>query len=137
MRSLVAAFIAGLLFGIGLYVAQMVNPEKVLAFLDISGRWDPSLALVMGAAVGVTALGFPLVFRRGKPLWAAGFSLPTYHDIDRPLLLGAALFGIGWGIAGYCPGPAVAALLIHPAEAVPFVLAMLGGAWVQSRTFRR
>ena len=137
MRSLVAAFIAGLLFGIGLYVDQMINPEKVLAFLDISGRWDPSLALVMGAAVGVTTLGFPMVFRRGKPLWEASFSLPTYHDIDRPLLLGATLFGIGWGMAGFCPGPAIAALLINPAEAVPFVLAMLLGARVQSRQSHR
>lgn len=137
MRTLAAAFIAGVLFGIGLYVAQMVNPEKVLAFLDVGGRWDPSLALVMGAAVGVTALGFPRVLRGEKPLWAARFSLPADHDIDRPLLLGAGLFGLGWGMAGYCPGPAVAALLIQPAEAVPFVLAMLGGAWVQSRTVRR
>lgn len=136
MRSLTASFIAGLLFGIGLYVAQMVNPDKVLAFLDVSGQWDLSLALVMGAAVSVTALGFPVVFRRGKPLWSDTFSLPAHHDIDRPLLLGAALFGIGWGMAGYCPGPAIAALLINPAEAVPFVLAMLLGARVQSRQFR-
>lgn len=133
MKSLAAAFVAGLLFGIGLFVAQMVNPHKVIAFLDVPGGWDPSLALVMGSAVLVTAVGFPRVFRRGGPLWASTFSLPDYHDIDRNLLGGAALFGIGWGIAGYCPGPAVAALLINPAEAIPFVAAMLLGAWMQSR----
>ncbi|MDY6957276.1 MAG: DUF6691 family protein [Pseudomonadota bacterium] len=133
MRALAAAFVAGLLFGIGLFVAQMVNPHKVIAFLDVPGDWDPSLALVMGSAVLVTAVGFPLVFRRGSPFWAPTFSLPADHDIDRSLLGGAALFGIGWGIAGYCPGPAVAALLINPAEAIPFVAAMLLGAWTQSR----
>jgi uncharacterized membrane protein YedE/YeeE len=131
MKSLMAAFAAGLLFGMGLFVAQMVNPHKVLAFLDLAGHWDPSLALVMGAAVGVTALGFPKVLGRKKPLWEPAFSLPIYRDIDRDLLSGAALFGIGWGIAGYCPGPAIAALLINPAEAIPFVLAMLAGAWTQ------
>ncbi|HXF08812.1 MAG TPA: DUF6691 family protein [Candidatus Acidoferrales bacterium] len=137
MSARVAAFVAGLLFGIGLYTAQMVNPNKVLAFLDIAGRWDPSLALVMGSAVLITGLGFPLVLRRSKPVWNDSFSLPMRRDIDRPLLLGAALFGIGWGMAGYCPGPAIAALLINPAEAVPFVLAMLLGARVQSRQSRR
>ncbi|NCU00718.1 DUF6691 family protein [Candidatus Macondimonas diazotrophica] len=133
MRALAAAFVAGLLFGIGLFMAQMVNPHKVIAFLNVRSDWDPSLALVMGSAVLVTAVGFPLVFRRRSPLWASTFSLPDYHDIDRRLLGGAALFGIGWGIAGYCPGPAVAALLINPAEAIPFVAAMLLGAWMQSR----
>ena len=136
MSSRVAAFMAGLLFGIGLYVAQMVNPNKVLSFLDIAGRWDPSLALVMGSAVLVTGLGFPLALRRGKPLWGDGFTLPTRRDIDRDLLVGAALFGIGWGIAGYCPGPAIAALLIHPSEAIPFVVAMLVGGWAQARRAR-
>lgn len=137
MSARVAAFVAGLLFGIGLYTAQMVNPVKVLAFLDIAGRWDPSLALVMGAAVLITGLGFPLVLRRSKPLWGNNFTLPTRRDIDRDLLAGAALFGIGWGIAGYCPGPAIAALLIHPTEAIPFLLAMLAGGWAQARRVQR
>lgn len=137
MSSRVAAFVAGLLFGIGLYTAQMVNPDKVLAFLDIAGGWDPSLALVMGSAVLITGLGFPLVLRRSKPVLGDSFSLPMRRDIDRDLLTGAALFGVGWGIAGYCPGPAIAALLIHPAEAIPFLLAMLAGGWAQARLVQR
>lgn len=137
MKSLVAAGISGILFGLGLTVAQMVNPQKVIGFLDVAGRWDPSLALVMGGGVLVTALSFPWIQGRGQPLWATRFSLPTRRDIDRNLLLGAALFGIGWGIAGYCPGPAIAALVIHPSEAIPFVLAMLAGAWLQPRWIGR
>ena len=130
MKARVAALISGILFGLGLTVSRMVNPKKVLGFLDVAGQWDPSLLLVMGGGVLVTVLSFPWIQRRGRPLWAERFSLPTRSDIDRNLLLGAALFGIGWAIAGYCPGPAIAALLINPAEAVPFVLAMLLGAWL-------
>ncbi|HMW15791.1 MAG: YeeE/YedE family protein [Pseudomonadales bacterium] len=137
MKARVAALISGILFGLGLTVSQMVNPQKVLGFLDVAGQWDPSLLLVMGGGVLVTVLSFPWIQRRGRPLWAERFSLPTRSDIDRNLLLGAALFGIGWAIAGYCPGPAIAALLINPAEAVPFVLAMLLGAWLQPRWLGR
>ncbi|HMW84018.1 MAG TPA: YeeE/YedE family protein [Pseudomonadales bacterium] len=137
MKARVAALISGILFGLGLTVSQMVNPKKVLGFLDVAGQWDPSLLLVMGGGVLVTVLSFPWIQRRGRPLWAERFSLPTRSDIDRNLLLGAALFGIGWAIAGYCPGPAIAALLINPAEAVPFVLAMLLGAWLQPRWLGR
>jgi len=137
MKARVAALISGILFGLGLTVSQMVNPQKVLGFLDVAGQWDPSLLLVMGGGVLVTVLSFPWIQRRGRPLWAERFSLPTRSDIDRNLLLGAALFGSGWAIAGYCPGPAIAALLINPAEAVPFVLAMLLGAWLQPRWLGR
>lgn len=137
MKARVAALISGILFGLGLTVSQMVNPQKVLGFLDVAGQWDPSLLLVMGGGVLVTVLSFPWIQRRGRPLWAERFSLPTRSDIDRNLLLGAVLFGIGWAIAGYCPGPAIAALLINPAEAVPFVLAMLLGAWLQPRWLGR
>ncbi|HQN40732.1 MAG TPA: YeeE/YedE family protein [Pseudomonadales bacterium] len=137
MKARLAALISGILFGLGLTVSQMVNPKKVLGFLDVAGQWDPSLLLVMGGGVLVTVLSFPWIQRRGRPLWAERFSLPTRSDIDRNLLLGAALFGIGWAIAGYCPGPAIAALLINPAEAVPFVLAMLLGAWLQPRWLGR
>ncbi len=137
MKARLAALISGILFGLGLTVSQMVNPQKVLGFLDVAGQWDPSLLLVMGGGVLVTVLSFPWIQRRGRPLWAERFSLPTRSDIDRNLLLGAALFGIGWAIAGYCPGPAIAALLINPAEAVPFVLAMLLGAWLQPRWLGR
>jgi len=137
MKARLAALISGILFGLGLTVSQMVNPKKVLGFLDVAGQWDPSLLLVMGGGVLVTVLSFPWIQRRGRPLWAERFSLPTRSDIDRNLLLGAALFGIGWAIAGYCPGPAIAALLINPAEAVPFVLAMRLGAWLQPRWLGR
>lgn len=137
MKARLAALLSGVLFGIGLTVSQMVNPQKVLGFLDVAGQWDPSLLLVMGGGVLVTLLSFPWIQRRGQPLWAERFSLPTRSDIDRNLLLGATLFGIGWAIAGYCPGPAIAALLINPAEAVPFVLAMLLGAWLQPRWLGR
>ena len=137
MKNLGAALISGVLFGLGLSVAQMVNPLKVIAFLDVTGFWDPSLALVMGGGVLVTELLFPWTQSRSQPLWAPRFNLPASAAIDRKLLAGAILFGIGWGIAGYCPGPAIAALLIHPAEAIPFVLAMLAGAWLQPRWFGR
>jgi len=137
MKSLSAALISGVLFGLGLSVAQMVNPLKVIAFLDVTGFWDPSLALVMGGGVLVTVLLFPWIQSRPQPLWAPRFHLPASAAIDRKLLAGAILFGIGWGIAGYCPGPAIGALLIHPAEAIPFVLAMLAGAWLQPRWFGR
>ena len=107
LKRNLAALAAGLLFGLGLAVAQMTNPLKVLAFLDIFGNWDPSLALVMGGAVAVTLVGFRLVLRQPAPLFDTKFHLPTRRDLDRNLLLGAALFGTGWGIAGFCPGPVV------------------------------
>jgi len=123
-----AALLCGTLFGLGLAVAQMTSPLKVLAFLDIFGNWDPSLALVMAGAVGVTLIGFRFVLRRPAPAFDVRFYLPTRQDLDRPLLIGSALFGIGWGIAGYCPGPVVAALAFGSLEAVIFVAAMLVGA---------
>lgn len=117
------AFVGGLLFGAGLAVAQMVDPHKIQGFLDFAGHWDPSLALVMVGALAVTAPGYYLLrTRRSAPLCDARFHLPEQHTIDRPLLLGAALFGIGWGLAGYCPGPAFAALVINPYEAVMLLL---------------
>ncbi len=116
---MISAFGAGLLFGIGLWLSGMANPRKVLDFLDVAGNWDPSLLLVMGGAVAVTALAFrPLV--RKKQL--------TFKDaIDAPLILGAAIFGIGWGIGGYCPGPAITALSNLSADVFVFVAAMVAG----------
>jgi len=102
MRLPVSTFIAGLLFGGGLTVSQMVNPEKVISFLDITGNWDPSLAFVMGGALLVTLIGYKFVLKRSGPLFDDKFRLPTRKDIDAPLLIGAALFGIGWGLAGLC-----------------------------------
>ncbi|MCC5795490.1 MAG: YeeE/YedE family protein [Chromatiales bacterium] len=126
-----AALLCGLLFGVGLAVAQMTNPMKVLAFLDIFGDWDPSLAFVMGGALAVMLVGYPLVRRRGAPLFDSQFHVPTRRDLDARLIGGSALFGIGWGIAGYCPGPVIAALGFGITEPLLFVAAMLAGAQLQ------
>jgi hypothetical protein len=127
MRQALAALVAGLLFGLGLTVSQMANPAKVLGFLDLAGDWDPSLAFVLAGAVATAAVGFRLVQRAGRPLLAPAFRLPTATRIDRPLLLGAALFGLGWGLVGFCPGPALAALGLDGLPVPVFVLAMLAG----------
>jgi len=140
MVQIVAALAAGLLFGAGLTLSQMVNPAKVLGFLDITGNWDPSLAFVLAGAVGTAALGFRLVRRhRTAPVFAAEFDLPGARDIDRRLVIGATLFGIGWGLVGLCPGPALAALAIAPAQVALFVAAMLVGmaGFEVSRSFAR
>lgn len=127
LRPLVA-LISGLFFGLGLIVSGMVSPGKVLAFLDFSGpAWDPSLALVLLSAVGVSALGAALGRHRGAPLLAPTFSGPPRQTLDGRLLLGAALFGVGWGLVGYCPGPALAALALGAPTAWVFVAAMLVG----------
>lgn len=123
----VVALLAGLLFGAGLTVSGMVNPHRVIGFLDITGRWDPTLALVMGGALLVTFPTFPRVLRRSRPLFAARFELPTKVRVDGALLLGAALFGAGWGIGGFCPGPGIAALATGSVDVVLFVAAMLLG----------
>ncbi|MGO9133061.1 MAG: DUF6691 family protein [Methylovirgula sp.] len=127
MKTLVAAFLCGLIFGIGLIVAQMSNPAKVLNFLDIAGAWDPSLAFVMIGAIPVAAIGFALSRRRKAPLLAEKFQTPAATKIDLPLVIGAALFGIGWGLVGFCPGPALTALGFGRSEAAIFVAAMLAG----------
>ncbi|KAA6172835.1 DUF6691 family protein [Pseudomonas fluorescens] len=123
----VTAFIAGLLFGLGLLLAGMANPSKVLAFLDLAGAWDPSLALVMGGAIAV-AIG-PLTWarRHARSLLGAPMQFPAKRELDRRLIGGSLLFGIGWGIAGICPGPAVAILLTGHWQALVFMVAMLGG----------
>ncbi len=126
-RSHITAFIAGLIFGIGLLLAGMANPAKVLAFLDIAGHWDPSLALVMGGAIPVSAIGFYLTRHRTAPLFSASFQVPTNRKLDKRLVLGALGFGVGWGLAGFCPGPALVALGTGSLKAVVFVAAMLSG----------
>lgn len=125
MRRLLASFTAGGLFGAGLLVSQMTNPDKVLSFLDILGDWDPSLAFVMGAALLVTLIGYRFVLRRSTPLFEGRFRLPTRTDIDGRLIGGAALFGAGWGLAGLCPGPAMASLSFGGLSVIVFVVAML------------
>ena len=121
------ALLAGLVFGIGLLVSGMANPAKVLGFLDLFGRWDPSLALVMGGAIGVGVVGFAVAGRRALTLLGAPMALPKPGGLERRLVAGALLFGIGWGLAGFCPGPAIVALGAAQAKAVVFVAAMLAG----------
>ena len=120
-------FFASLVFGLGLIVSGLANPAKVQNFLDVFGAWDPSLALTMAAAVLVTGLGYGLVFKRRRPVFAEVFQLPTATMVDRKLVTGAALFGIGWGLVGYCPGPALVALPLGNSETYIFVAAMLVG----------
>ncbi|WP_457089878.1 DUF6691 family protein [Microvirga sp. P5_D2] len=127
MPLIVSAFASGLLFGLGLIVSQMVNAAKVLGFLDIFGNWDPSLALVMGGAVVVSALGYLVAKRRGVPVLAPRLEIPTRRDLDPRLIGGAALFGIGWGLVGLCPGPALVGLTFGPWQVFVFVVAMIAG----------
>jgi hypothetical protein len=122
-----AALLAGLVFGLGLIVSGMANPAKVLGFLDLAGDWDPSLAFVMAGAIAVGLVAFTLARQRTVSLLGAPMKLPTARDIDRRLVAGSTLFGIGWGIAGFCPGPALTALGLGQAKAVVFVVAMLAG----------
>ena len=131
------ALISGLLFGLGLGLSQMIDPQRVLGFLDIFGRWDPTLAFVMGGAVFVTIVTFRFVLKQPHPIFAERFYLPTRKDIDRNLLLGAALFGVGWGIGGYCPGPALTALVLGSWNPMLFVLAMVTGSLVQKQLSRQ
>ncbi|MBD9529816.1 DUF6691 family protein [Paracoccus sp. PAR01] len=129
MRHLLG-FASGLLFGLGLVLSGMANPAKVLNFLDIVGPWDPSLGFVMGGALLVTFLGYRLVWRKSAPVFSDRFDLPSSTQIDRPLVLGAALFGIGWGIGGFCPGPAWVALPLLAPGAIVFLPMMLIGLWL-------
>lgn len=125
--NLLAAIVSGLLFGMGLVLSGMVDPARVLGFLDVAGDWDPSLAFVMGAALIPSSLAYAWRRRRERPLAADAFHVPDNRRIDTPLLAGAALFGIGWGLVGFCPGPALAALTTLQAPVVVFVAAMLAG----------
>jgi len=130
MMIIFGALAAGLVFGAGLGLAGMLNPSKVVGFLDIFGAWDPSLGLVMAGGILVNATGHFFVMKRGRPLFETQFDLPTSRIIDRPLLLGSVIFGIGWGLAGLCPGPVVASLIFQPVDMVPFLAVMLAGAFV-------
>ncbi len=132
-----ASLLCGVIFGLGLGVSQMVNPHKVLAFLDVTGEWDPSLMFVMGGALLVAGIGFRWVLRRPAPRLAGRFHISALRTLDLPLLAGAAIFGVGWGLAGYCPGPAVASFGFGNAEALWFVPAMLAGAGLQRWQARR
>jgi uncharacterized membrane protein YedE/YeeE len=125
--GLIVSLIAGLLFGVGLAVSGMADPAKVQNFLDLFGSWDPSLAFVMAGAVLTTFVGYRWALRRPAPLLEGSFALPKSSDVDKGLLLGAAVFGIGWGLAGFCPGPAVVSVPLLAPGTVVFVVAMLAG----------
>lgn len=125
--KIAANLLVGLIFGIGLIVSGMANPAKVLNFLDLTGTWDPSLAFVMGGAVLVTLVGYWLTLRRSAPLFDTQFHVPPVSQIDASLIWGSALFGIGWGLGGLCPGPALVALPLMALGALAFVPAMIVG----------
>jgi uncharacterized membrane protein YedE/YeeE len=127
MRNLLVSLVSGTLFGAGLAVSGMTNPMRVRGFLDLFGNWDPTLVFVMGGAVLVMAVIWQLQRRMVAPFFADAFALPTARDLDWRLILGAVLFGIGWGIAGLCPGPGFAALALAPAQAIIFLAGLVGG----------
>ncbi len=129
MALAMSSFTIGIIFGLGLAISEMINPARVIGFLDIAGRWDPTLMFVMGGALAVTLPAFHLILRRARPLLDGEFSLPTKRDIDRPLIVGAALFGVGWGVGGFCPGPALAGLASGAPGVMLFVVAMVAGQW--------
>jgi hypothetical protein len=135
--SLLLAGLTGALFGAGLLVSGMTQPARVIGFLDVTGAWDPSLAFVMGSAVVVYAVAFRWILRRrSSPWFEAKLHLPTRRDLDRPLIVGAALFGIGWGLGGLCPGPGIVSAAGGSLPALAFVAAMLAGMYAQSRSSR-
>ena len=133
----IASLLAGLVFGLGLIVSGMANPAKVLGFLDLAGQWDPSLAFVMAGAIAVGALAFAVASRRARSFLGAPMRLPAARHIDHRLVAGSLLFGIGWGIAGFCPGPALVALGMGEAKAAVFVAAMLAGMGIFELLERR
>ena len=136
MKESIAALLAGVVFGIGLAVSGMLIPDKVLNFLDVAGHWDPSLALVMGGALMVTIPGYYLVTRKSRPVLAESFSLPSATAIDGRLLLGAAMFGAGWGLSGLCPAPALVNITTGLVDLLVFVVAMLAGMLLHKLTQR-
>ena len=128
----IAAFIAGLLFSLGLILSGMTNPENVIGFLDITGAWNPALAFVLMAAVVVTGIGYRLVWKRSQPMYEATFSVPTSRILDKRLIIGSGMFGIGWGLVGLCPGPALASVFTENGiKSLIFLVAMVGGILLQ------
>jgi hypothetical protein len=137
MKTILAAFLCGLVFSAGLVISGMTETQKIKGFLDIFGDWDPSLAIVMAAAIVVTFLGYMVALRRSAPVFAARALWPTRKDIDTPLVAGAMMFGIGWGLIGFCPGPAIVDLSTGAAPVILFVVAMAIGMVAQNLLGRR
>ena len=133
MVLVLSSFAVGVLFGLGLSISEMINPSRVIGFLDVTGLWDPTLVLVMAGALAVTGTMFPLILRRPVSLFGQKLVLPVQTKLDPPLVLGAAIFGIGWGLGGLCPGPALAGLASGSLEIVLFVAAMITGQWFAGR----
>ncbi|RUO26081.1 hypothetical protein CWE09_04980 [Aliidiomarina minuta] len=131
------AFLCGLLMSAGIAVSQMIDPQKVLGFLNLAGDWDPSLALVMVGALIVYTLGYQLLKKRTKPVYEARFATPSSRLINKPLVVGAVIFGLGWGLVGYCPGPAIAALPSGSSGTLVFVAMMILGWFISRRLFIR
>ena len=133
--SLISQYLIGVMFGFGLIISGMTNPQKILNFLDITGSWDPSLIFVMGGAVLVGLGGFYLVTKRSEAFFGGALHIPKRRDITMPLIIGSVMFGVGWGIAGFCPGPAIVYLGSGQIKALVFVLAMLAGMAICDRFF--
>jgi uncharacterized membrane protein YedE/YeeE len=133
MKASLASFVSGLLFAVGLAIAGMTRPAKVVGFLDLAGAWDPSLAFVMVGAIAVYAVAHRVIMRRPTPLFDVRFHVPKRTDLDPRLLLGAAVFGVGWGLGGFCPGPGLASVVTGALPAPLFVLGMAGGILIEQR----
>ncbi len=135
MRAVASASVSGCLFGFGLALSGMLNPAKVIGFLDFFGNWDPSLAFVMGGGVAVALVGFSRITRREQPVCEASFNLPSQKDITPNLIIGSGIFGIGWGLVGLCPGPAFSSLSFGRWESLVFFAAMIAGMLVYRFTY--
>ncbi|MFB2877061.1 DUF6691 family protein [Floridanema aerugineum] len=137
MKEKLIALLSGVLFGLGLGFSQMIDRDRVLGFLDVAGAWDATLLFVLGGAVTVTLIAFRFVLCLTHPIFADTFNLPTKKDIDKPLVIGAAIFGIGWGICGYCPGPGITALVLGSWNPVLFLVAFIIGSLAYKPVSRR
>jgi uncharacterized protein len=133
MALVISSLAVGIIFGFGLSLSEMINPARVIGFLDVAGRWDATLLFVMGGALAVTVPLYPVVLRRPRPLLAQEFALPAKKAIDKPLIAGAVIFGIGWGLGGFCPGPALAGLSSGNPSLILFIAAMVAGQWLAGR----
>jgi len=133
--NLISQYLIGVLFGFGLLISGMTNPQKILNFLDLAGSWDPSLLFVMGGAVLIGLIGFYLLTQRIQAFFGGALRVPTRRHISKPLVIGSIIFGAGWGIAGFCPGPAIVSVGSGQAKAIVFVIAMLAGMWICEHFF--